>query len=135
MRSLALSLRRRGMLYPLVVKPLKDGSYQLIAGERRLRAAREAGLKEVPVIERQANIDYELIEMGIENIQREDLSFYERGRWVAKMKEMGWLITSLAEETGIPQANLSNWLAFYEESERISSVTDEQFEPEKLPLE
>lgn len=74
--------------------------------------------------------------MGLENIQREDLSFYERGRWVHKILDTGWLITSLARETGIPQPSLSNWLTFYNESERIktSSTVDEKFKPEKLPL-
>lgn len=73
--------------------------------------------------------------MGIENIQREDLSYYERGRWVAKMKELGFLPTSLAKETGIPHQRLYEWLEFYEESERIKKQPiGEEFQPERMPL-
>ena len=135
LRELADSIKRRGILYPLTVKPLADGTYQLITGERRLKAAIMAGLKEVPVIEREAlSKDYELIEMGIENLQREDLSYYERGRWVAKMKDLGWTISALAEETGIPRQTLEGWLCFYNEAERIKKVTV-TVTPERLPLE
>jgi ParB family chromosome partitioning protein len=85
LQMLTDSIKRQGLLYPIVVKPLEDGTYELIAGERRLLAAKRAGLKEVPVIERKGvSKDYEIIEMGIENLQREDLSYYERGRWVAE---------------------------------------------------
>jgi len=57
----------------------------------------------------------------------------ERGRWVAKMLELGWTITALAEETGISKMNLSNWYNYYTESERISKI-EPAYEPEKLPL-
>lgn len=135
MESLVRSIKRRGILYPLIVKPLKDGTYELIAGERRLKAAKQAGLKEVPAIERKGvSKDYEIIEMGVENIQREDVSYYERGRWVAKMKELGWTIKSLAEETGIPRASLENWLSFYQEAERIKKVSTVDTRVEELPL-
>ena len=134
LQTLTESIKKRGILYPLVVKPLGDGTYKLITGERRLLAAKRAGLTEVPIIERkEISKDYEIIEMGIENLQREDLSYYERGRWVAKMKELGWSISALAEETGIPRKTLDDWLGFYEESERIKKVAIIAT-PEKLPL-
>jgi ParB/RepB/Spo0J family partition protein len=134
LQMLTDSIKRQGLLYPIVVKPLEDGTYELIAGERRLLAAKRAGLKEVPIIERKGvSKDYEIIEMGIENLQREDLSFYERGRWVAKMKAIGWTVSALAEETGIPRKTLENWLGFYEESERVKKVAI-MATPEKLPL-
>jgi len=57
----------------------------------------------------------------------------KRGRWVAKMKELGWTIQSLAEETGISRQSLFDWLEFYEESERIkrTPIIGAEFEPEK----
>jgi ParB family chromosome partitioning protein len=123
LQMLVDSIKRQGMLYPIVVKPLGDGTYELIAGERRLLAAKKAGLREVPAIERKGvSKDYELIEMGIENLQREDLSFYERGRWVAKMKELGWTVSALAEETGITRDNLQHWLEYYEQARSISTT-------------
>jgi ParB/RepB/Spo0J family partition protein len=135
MQMLEESIRRQGLLYPIVVKSLKDGNYELIAGERRLIAAKRAGLKEVPVIERKgASKDYELIEMGIENLQREDLSFYERGRWVDEMLSLGWTISSLSDETGIPRRTLGSWHDYYKEAEQVKKVAVTA-SPERLPLE
>lgn len=136
MEDLKRSIRRRSMLHPIVVKDDGDESYTLIAGERRLIASRELGLHEIPAVVRSADVDSILIEMGVENIQREDLSFYERGRWVSRMKDRGWTITALAEETGVPHQRLFDWLEFYEESERIRKmpIIGKDFEPEKLPL-
>ena len=72
--ELADSISRHGVLQPLLVRPLIDGGYQLVAGERRWRASRMAGLTEVPVVIRQMN-DQEMMELAlIENLQREDLS-------------------------------------------------------------
>ena len=137
LEDLKRSIKRRALLAPIVVKENGDGTYTLIAGERRLIASKELGLKEVPVIIRKlADEDAILVEMGIENIQREDLSFYEKGRWVAKMKALNWTVTSLAEETGIVRSSLQNWLEFYKESERIKSVPiiGKDFKPEKISL-
>ena len=132
LEDLKRSIKRRSMLAPIVVKENGDGTFTLIAGERRLIASKELGLKEIPAIVRKvSDKDSVLLEMGIENIQREDLSFYERGRWVKTLLDKGWIVTSITEETGIPHNSLSNWLSFYEESERIRkspSTVDEEFE-------
>lgn len=72
--DLAASISRHGVLQPLLVRPLTDGSYQLVAGERRWRAARMAGLSEVPVVVREMS-EQEAAELAlIENLQREDLN-------------------------------------------------------------
>lgn len=72
--SLADSIKEHGVIQPLLVRPLDNGSYQLVAGERRWRAARMAGLSEVPVIIKELS-DRETMEIGlIENLQREDLN-------------------------------------------------------------
>ena len=74
MQELADSITVHGVLQPLLVRPLLSGGYQLIAGERRWRASRMAGLKEVPVIIRELS-DSEAMEIAIiENLQREDLN-------------------------------------------------------------
>lgn len=72
--ELAASIREYGILQPLLVSNLKNGRYQLIAGERRLRAAKLAGLTEVPVIERTLDEQQKLELAIIENIQRENLN-------------------------------------------------------------
>lgn len=73
-RELADSMKENGILQPLVVSPLPDGRYELIAGERRLRAARIAGLAEVPVVIKSVDQDSVLALSILENIQREDLT-------------------------------------------------------------
>lgn len=72
--ELASSIERNGVLQPLLVRPMADGSYQLIAGERRWRASRMAGLSEVPVVIKEMS-DEQAMEIAlIENLQREDLN-------------------------------------------------------------
>jgi len=72
--ELAESIKKNGVLQPLLVRPLSDGSYQLVAGERRWRASRIAGLTEVPVIIKEMT-DEQAMEIAlIENLQREDLN-------------------------------------------------------------
>ena len=72
--QLIASVKEHGILEPLLVRPLKDGEYELVAGERRLRAAREVGLEVVPIVVRELD-DRQAIQVAlIENLQREDLN-------------------------------------------------------------
>ena len=74
LQELANSIERNGVLQPLLVRPMADGSYQLVAGERRWRASRMAGLTEVPVVIKEMS-DEQAMEIAlIENLQREDLN-------------------------------------------------------------
>ena len=78
--ELADSIAQHGIIQPLLVRPLSDGAYQLVAGERRWRAARLAGLSEVPVVIRELS-DSEAMEIAlIENLQREDLNPIEEAQ-------------------------------------------------------
>lgn len=78
--ELADSIAQHGIIQPLLVRPLSDGAYQLVAGERRWRAARLAGLNEVPVVIRELS-DSEAMEIAlIENLQREDLNPIEESQ-------------------------------------------------------
>lgn len=78
--ELAHSLKEKGMLQPVLVRKLNDGTYQIIAGERRWRAAQIAGMEEIPIIEKELN-DAETLEISLlENIQREDLNPVEQAR-------------------------------------------------------
>ncbi len=74
LRELADSIEQHGVLQPLLVRPMADGSYQLVAGERRWRAAQMAGLKEVPVVVREMTEQEAAALALIENLQREDLN-------------------------------------------------------------
>lgn len=74
LRQLADSIAKHGLIQPILVRPLQDGSYQIVAGERRWRASRLAGLDKVPVVIREMD-DRETMEVAlIENLQREDLN-------------------------------------------------------------
>lgn len=79
------SIAQHGVIQPLLVRPMPDGSYQLVAGERRWRAARRAGLSEVPVVIREMS-DSEMMELAlIENLQREDLNPIEEAEGLQQL--------------------------------------------------
>lgn len=80
LRELADSIVSHGVLQPLLVRPRKDGGYQLVAGERRWRAARMAGLSEVPVVVRELSDTETMLCALIENLQREDLNPVEEAQ-------------------------------------------------------
>ena len=83
--ALAESIREHGLLQPILVRPLPLGNYQIVAGERRWRAARMLGLSEVPVIVRELS-DIEAAQIAlIENLQREDLNPIEEAKAVKKV--------------------------------------------------
>ncbi len=77
LEELSLSIKELGILEPLIVRPRPDGSYELIAGERRFKAAIMAGLEEVPVVIKEMDDDTVKQVQLIENLQREDLNAYE----------------------------------------------------------
>ena len=80
LQDLAASISRHGLIQPVIVRRLEDGYYQIIAGERRWRAARMAGLLEIPVRVLQAD-DRSVSELAlVENLQREDLNPMEEAR-------------------------------------------------------
>ncbi|HVP12387.1 MAG TPA: ParB/RepB/Spo0J family partition protein [Phycisphaerae bacterium] len=108
--SLAASLRERGTLQPIVVRPAGDG-YELVAGERRLRAARLAGLTELPAIVRSTGDD-EMLELAlVENIQRTDLNAVERARGYRSMQEVyGLSQEEIGNKMGEDRATVANYI-------------------------
>ena len=90
--ELADSISQHGVLQPLLVRPLMGGGYQIVAGERRWRAARMAGVTEVPAVIRELT-DSEVMELAlIENLQREDLNPLEEARGYQALMEQYGLI-------------------------------------------
>src|SRR5206468_11626113 len=83
--GLAESIRRQGLLQPVVVRPREGGGYELIAGERRWRAARDAGVESVPAIVREADERDSLLLALVENVAREQLSPVEEARAYAAL--------------------------------------------------
>ncbi len=110
--ELAASIRERGLVQPLVVRPLAGGDrFEIVAGERRWRAAQRANLHEVPVVIRTLS-DQEAIEIAIiENVQREDLNAIEEGEgYHALMQGHGYTQEDLAKVIGKSRSHLANTL-------------------------
>lgn len=109
LHELAASIREVGVLQPLVVRPLTEGRYELIAGERRLRASKLAGLKQVPIIVR-ATSDQTSLEIAlIENIQREDIGPLECARAYRQlMTEFGLTQERVADKVGKARTTVAN---------------------------
>lgn len=109
--ELATSIKIHDIIQPLTVTKLANGKYQLIAGERRFRASKIAGLKDVPVYIRQAN-DKELLELALlENLQREDLNAIEIGlSYKRMMEELDYTQEQVAERMGKERSTVTNYI-------------------------
>ncbi len=108
LQSLALSIEEVGILQPIVVRKVESG-YELIAGERRLRAAKLAGLATVPVILRESDDAESLREALIENIHREDLNPIELAEAFRELlDELGLKQETLAERLGVSRSHVAN---------------------------
>jgi ParB family transcriptional regulator, chromosome partitioning protein len=106
--SLAASIREVGILQPIVVRRA-DGGYELIAGERRLRAARLAGLATVPVVVRDTDDSDTLREALIENIHRQDLGPIELAEAFRQLlEELGLKQEELADRVGVSRSHIAN---------------------------
>ncbi len=109
--ELADSIREHGMLQPIIVKPLTNGTYKIIAGERRWRASRLAGLETVPVIIKDFD-DKEIMEVAlIENLQREDLNPVEEALgYRSLMENFGMTQEEVAQRVGKSRSAIANAL-------------------------
>ena len=121
--ELADSISQHGVLQPMVVRPLTNGGYQLVAGERRWRAARIAGLTEVPVIIKELT-DEETIEIAmIENLQREDLNPLEEALGYSyMMDELKITQEEAAEKVGKSRPAIANALRLLKLPEEIQEM-------------
>jgi ParB family chromosome partitioning protein len=107
--SLAESIAEAGVIQPLVVRPLADGRYELIAGERRWRAAREAGLETVPAVVRDEDAARRMQTALIENVAREDLNPVDEARACAALvEELGLTKEELGRRLGRSRVAISN---------------------------
>lgn len=113
--ELAESIKAQGVMQPILVRPLADGRYEVIAGERRWRAARIAGLATVPALVRDVPDKQALAVSLIENIQREDLNPLEEATGIQRLiQEFGMTHVQAAEAVGRSRSGVTNLLRLFE---------------------
>ena len=124
--ELADSIREHGIIQPLTVRRLSSGYYQIIAGERRWRAAKQAGLDEVPAVIIEAD-DRKVMEIGlIENLQREDLNPAEEARgYQVLMNEYGMTQDQVAQRMGKSRPAVTNALRLLNLPEDLMALVEE----------
>ena len=129
LQELADSIRKQGLVQPIIVRPLAEGSgerYEIIAGERRWRAARLAGLHEVPVVVREVSDETALAIALIENIQREDLNAVEQARGLQRLSaEFGFTHQEIAEAVGRSRSAITNLLRLLNLSQPVLELVQE----------
>jgi ParB family chromosome partitioning protein len=109
--DLADSIRAQGVMQPILVRPLPEGGYEIIAGERRWRAAKAAGLDSVPALVRSVRDDHALAMALIENIQREDLNPLEEAQGIQRLiAEFGMTHEDAAAAVGRSRSGVTNLL-------------------------
>jgi ParB family chromosome partitioning protein len=109
--ELAASIREHGVLQPVIVEPLPDGKYRLIAGERRWRAARQAGLSTLPAIVREVSEEERMELALVENVQREDINPVEEAMaYRSLMERFGLTQEQVAQKVGKSRAAVANTL-------------------------
>jgi ParB family chromosome partitioning protein len=115
LKALAASIEASGVVQPLLVRPLPDGSYELVAGERRWRAAQQAGVEKVPAVIRDQEEAERLQAALIENMVREDLNPVEEARACdALVRELGLTKEELARRVGRSRPGVSNLIRLLE---------------------
>lgn len=126
LQELADSITQHGVLQPLLVRPLPEGGYQLVAGERRWRASRLAGLKEVPVVVKDLS-DVETMEIAIiENLQREDLNPIEEAEGLqALIDRCGFTQDEVATSVGKSRPAIANSLRLLKLPPEVRDMTRE----------
>lgn len=124
--ELADSISRHGVLQPILVRPLLGGGYQIVAGERRWRAARMAGLTEVPAVIRELD-ESQVMELAlIENLQREDLSPLEEAQgYEVLIETYGFTQEEVAETVGKSRPAVTNALRLMKLPKEIQDMLEE----------
>ena len=125
--ALADSIRAQGLVQPVVVRPRKAGGFELIAGERRWRAARAAGLATIPALVRETDDRESLLLALVENVAREDLSPIEEARaYAVLMDEFSLSLGDVAERVGRSKPTVSNRIRLLELPEDVIGLLERE---------
>ncbi|EGB15472.1 parB-like partition protein [Pseudodesulfovibrio mercurii] len=123
LNDLAASIETRGVLQPILVRPLGKGKYELVAGERRLRASRKAGLTDIPSLVREMTDQESLAIALIENLQREDLNAVEEALGYQRLQqEFGLSQEELARQVGKSRSAVANSLRLLNLPESVQTA-------------
>ena len=125
--ELAASIKTQGIVQPLVVSLDEDGSYVIVAGERRWRASRRAGLETVPVVVRQVADDREMLELAlVENLQRSDLNVLEEAEaYLSLQEKFGLSQEDIATRVGKARTTVTNALRLLRLPEEVQELLRE----------
>jgi ParB family chromosome partitioning protein len=122
-RGLSKSIKSQGLMQPILVRKESNGKFDIIAGERRWRAAKLAGLKEVPVVIKDVNDSSALAMALVENLQREDLNPIEEAKGVSKLiNEFGLTHSEAADSLGKSRASVTNLLRLLNAEKAVQNL-------------
>lgn len=125
LQELASSIKQQGLMQPLVVRALDDSRYEIIAGERRWRACRLAGLEDIPVIVHTVDDETAMAMALIENLQREDLNPIDQARAMARLiQEFAMTHQQIAELLSKSRATVSNFLRLLSLAEDVMRLLE-----------
>jgi len=126
LEELVESIQQNGILQPIIVRPTAEGTYELVAGERRWRAAQHLGLPSVPAIVRTIEDDQMLQLALVENLQREDLNPMEKARaFRLLIDQFGLTQTETAQRVGQDRSSVANFLRLLDLPETVQSALAE----------
>ncbi len=126
LNTLAASIKTQGVIQPILVRPVGDGNHEIIAGERRWRAARIAGLSQIPVLVRNVPDQQALAVALIENIQREDLNALEEATGIDRLvREFALTHQAVADAIGKSRAAVTNLLRLLELAPPVKALLGE----------
>jgi ParB family chromosome partitioning protein len=125
LQELKASIQAHGVLQPVVVRSAQGG-FELIAGERRFRAAQAAGLASIPAVVRDGVSDQGMLELAmVENLQRADLNPIEKARGLALLQDRGATQEEVAKAVGLQRSTVANFLRLLELPESVQKVVAE----------
>lgn len=125
LKEMAESIKVVGVVQPILVRPLRDGRFQLVAGERRWRASKMAGKNTIPAVSRELSNEQAIEITIIENLQREDLNPLEQARAFDRLsKEFGLKHEEIAARTGKDRASITNFIRLLKLPETVQDLLE-----------
>ena len=125
LEELCSSIEALGVLEPILVRPTADGRYQVIAGERRVKAAHMAGKDMIPAVVRQVSDQQAMLMTVVENLQREDLGIMDQARAFLRLsQEFALTQDDIAERTGKDRSTVANYMRLLKLPEEVQRLVD-----------